>query len=345
MDAELSALVTAVPVDGSRAEEWFTTVRAVWEDEQSDLDAFLSRLREEAGHLVDANDLDLFRRRLDDLGGDPMDHLRRLAEHGPDELAAHLREPTGPRRPADAEPGGVGWIRPDQSERLTSAWGPDWERYLADQLDYRWGAGWEANPPDHKAEWLDDVLADLLPDAAHAESPPAESRNADSPLTDSPHAESPHTGAGRFDWVPDEQSERLASAWGPDWRQYLGEQLDHRWGAGWAANPDDHKAAWLPELVEDLLTPADDIPAQPPAPDAEPAAGTAHPPADQPSPAGSPSTAGPAETADYSAEDIRSAVDEVIAEVPGAENLSEEELAQIRADVAAALAGDGAAAQ
>ncbi|MFC7616817.1 hypothetical protein ACFQV2_28560 [Actinokineospora soli] len=52
----------------------------------------------------------------------------------------------------------------------------------------------------------------------------------------------------------------------------------------------------------------------------------------------------PAGAGDFSAEDIKSAVDEVLAEVPGAENLSEEELRQIRAQVAAALAAEGAPA-
>lgn len=287
MDTEVTALVTAFPLDSGRAEEWFTTMRAVWQVEQTDLDAFVSRLRDETGHLVDPHDLDLFRRALDDLGGDPMDHLRRLIEHEPYELADHLRaEPSGDR---------FDWVQPDQSDRMTAAWGQDWPDVLAEQLDYRWGAGWEVHPPEDKVEWLNDVLGELL-------------------------AEPPSEEAGRFDWVPVEQADRLTSAWGADWRQYLGEQLDHRWGEGWEANPDDHKAAWLPELVDVLLAPAEDIPAQADAPD----------------------HATDATPEEYTADEIKAVVDEVVAEMPGVENLSEEELAAIRAEVAEELAKEAA---
>lgn len=292
MDAETSALVTACPVDENRSEEWFTAIRAAWDAEQSDLQAFLSRLAEDTGHLTVPDDHEQFRRTLDDLGGDPLDHLRRLAEHEPDELAAHLAELSSP--PADSDTDRFAWVRPDQAERMAAAWGDDWPTALPEQLDYRWGDGWDANPDDHKVDWLDAVLAELVAD----------------PVPDE---------ADRFGWVPAEQADRLASAWGQDWQQHLGDQLDHRWGGNWAANPDDHKAAWLPDVVDELLTPAEDIPAQPTSPAAETTAG-----------------------GDFTAEDVKSAVDAAIAEVPGAESLSEEELAQVRAEVAEALAREGA---
>jgi hypothetical protein len=50
----------------------------------------------------------------------------------------------------------------------------------------------------------------------------------------------------------------LADAWGERWRAYLVEQLDARWGAGWQTNPDDHKRSWLTDLLPTLLGPADD---------------------------------------------------------------------------------------
>ena len=68
-------------------------------------------------------------------------------------------------------------------------------------------------------------------------------------------------GTDPFDWVPDAQRGQLAGAWGDSWSDYLGEQLDHRWGDGWAAYPAEDKAAWLPDVVAELLAQPDQEPA------------------------------------------------------------------------------------
>ncbi|MFC5289270.1 hypothetical protein ACFPM7_19635 [Actinokineospora guangxiensis] len=323
MDPEVSALVSAVPAEHPRADELFTAVRAAWEAEQTDLDPFLDRLRQEADHLLGPDDLDLLRAQLDQLGGDPMDHLRRLAEHDPAELAAHHAElHADPHADPYADPHAAGpdlggrldWVRPDQADRMAAEWGPGWPEFLPDQLDHRWGADWESHPAEHKAEWLGAVLDELA----------AEQSAVEQSATDQSTAEQ-QTGAGRFDWVPAEQADRLQSAWGPDWQQHLGDQLDHRWGADWESHPAEHKATWLPDVVDDLLTPAEAIPAQ----------------ADSPEQEQQPDQAQEA-AAGFSAREIDDAVSAAIADVPGAEDLSEADLAEIRAAVAQALTAEPA---
>jgi hypothetical protein len=53
-----------------------------------------------------------------------------------------------------------------------------------------------------------------------------------------------------FGWVGDEARTVLEGWWGSDWRTSLSQDLDLRWGAGWQAHPDEHKTAWLHELIE-----------------------------------------------------------------------------------------------
>jgi hypothetical protein len=336
MDSDVSALVSAVPAGHPRADELFTAVRTAWEAERTDLDPFLDRLRQEADHLLGPDDLDVLRAQLDHLGGDPMDHIRRLAEHDPAELAAHHAElhaelhadsqidpqvdPHAGLYAAAAETGGrLDWVRPDQADRMAAEWGPGWPEVLPDQLDHRWGADWESHPAEHKAEWLDALLDDLAAEQQAAEQPPAEQQAAEQ-----------QAGAGRFDWVPAEQADRLRSAWGPDWQQHLGDQLDHRWGADWESHPAEHKATWLPEVVDDLLTPAEAIPAQADSPEQEQQQDRAQDQTQEQAAAG------------FSAREIDDAVSAAIAEVPGAEDLSEADLAEIRAAVAEALTAEPA---
>lgn len=68
-------------------------------------------------------------------------------------------------------------------------------------------------------------------------------------------------GAQPFDWLTTEQAGRLQQAWGEHWRDYLGPQLDHRWGAGWEAHPVEHRQHWLNGLLDELLAPAQAEPA------------------------------------------------------------------------------------
>jgi hypothetical protein len=65
------------------------------------------------------------------------------------------------------------------------------------------------------------------------------------------------TDRDRFGWLSTDQSEALRQAWGEDWRDHLGPQLDHRWGEGWQAHPAEHRQHWLTDVLTELLTPAE----------------------------------------------------------------------------------------
>jgi hypothetical protein len=55
-----------------------------------------------------------------------------------------------------------------------------------------------------------------------------------------------------FGWVTEEQAPVLADLYGEDWAQPLTWELDARWGSGWQGHPDEHKRAWLTDLVPAL---------------------------------------------------------------------------------------------
>ena len=110
-------------------------------------------------------------------------------------------------------------------------------------------------------------------------------------------------GEGEFDWVLPEYQGDLAALWGDQWADYLREQLDYRWGEGWQAHPGDHKAAWFDDVFAELTQPQ---------PEAEAAA-----------------EAQPVE--------ITSALTGAMATVPGATELSQEQLAEVMAEVQARI--------
>lgn len=183
--------------------------------------------------------------------------------------------------------GPFGWVLDDHRAYLQGLWAAEWPDRLTVELDVRWGAGWQEHPAEHKASWL----ADLVADGALAD---------------------------EFGWVPPEHHDALAHRWGAGWRGPLSSDLDARWGAGWQQHPDEHKAAWLtdllavPALAEDQ--PAGDEPAEEePAQDA--------PAMDEPTPS--------------KALSQDEAVDEVIEmamALPGFAELTDEEAADIIAD-------------
>lgn len=119
--------------------------------------------------------------------------------------------------------------------------------------------------------------------------------------------------ADRFGWLSQGQVERLRSGWGDQWREYLGQQLDYRWGADWEATyATEGSQGYLDALIEEWL------PSQPGAP--------AQASIDQLSP-----------------EDTTRLIDAAIADavknIPGADELTEEELAEVAAAVRAQTAG------
>jgi hypothetical protein len=126
----------------------------------------------------------------------------------------------------------------------------------------------------------------------------------------SPSTESAQAEDG-FGWVSEPIRAELIQQWGADWETMLGSQLDNRWGDGWRSNPAEHKATWLDGLLPVLLG------------GAESAAGSA---------------TGQPETPEVSADEVaRQALEEAIAEIPGADSLPQETVQQILADIAAEL--------
>jgi hypothetical protein len=124
-------------------------------------------------------------------------------------------------------------------------------------------------------------------------------------------AQAPGQPVDRFGWVADRQAQALAAAWGDQWQGYLGQQLDYRWGAGWEATYartdsqgylDQLIAEWLPQPVQR------EVAAQPVVP------------------------------ADLE-RSIDQAIAEAVATIPGAADLTEQELAEVRATVRAELSG------
>jgi hypothetical protein len=163
---------------------------------------------------------------------------------------------------ASADP--VGWVTDEQRAQLANQLGDGWPDILAADLETRWGTDWESHPDEHKTAWLTDLLT---------------------------------TGAftTTLGWVTEEQQTELTTLWGTDWPETLTTDLETRWGTDWESHPDEHKTAWLTDLI---------------------AAGAfAGPAADPESP--------------------QAAMAElwtVARDVPGAETLSDEELAEIIAD-------------
>lgn len=137
-------------------------------------------------------------------------------------------------------------------------------------------------------------------------------------------------------WVTQEQRDYLESAWGTAWPDSLTEYLNGNWGAGWEQHPDDHKAAWLQDLIHTWSAqgPAE-TPAEGQAVPAEAAEGQA-------APAEAADVEIPPEVAE---ELVDSALKEVLAEIPGAEELSEEEIAELRAEILEELGTNPAARQ
>ena len=152
------------------------------------------------------------------------------------------------------------------------------------------------------------------------------------------------SAAGRFGWLLEDATlvgrVEKAFRYQPEhYDEYLGPYLDQYWGGGWEQNPDDHKRAWLDQMLSGMET-MTDAPADPTASTPAEAAATAQGAGN----AAATSTA--AEPADPAAEELGQAVADVLAEamaqVPGAADLPPEVLQQVLAE---ALASAQPAAQ
>lgn len=148
---------------------WFQLVQQAFEAGQQDTDTtqFAARVRA-AGAPFDVEE---FLRALETLG-DGIRPVARMLEYMPQVPTVYweLYWQRHPQADTAATDDRFGWLTESQRTRLTTAWGAQWRFYLGEQLDYRWGHGWETHPAEHKWQWLDDLLVELLapvPDATH----------------------------------------------------------------------------------------------------------------------------------------------------------------------------------
>lgn len=131
----------------------------------------------------------------------------------------------------------------------------------------------------------------------------------------------PVQSVDRFGWLADRQAQTLAGAWGDQWQGYLGQQLDYRWGAGWEATyARTDSQGHLDQLI------AEWVPQQP---------GARQPVRQQATEQEPEVELTPTELAEI----VDEAVEEGIRTVPGADELSEPEIAEIAAEVRAEMTG------
>jgi hypothetical protein len=125
-----------------------------------------------------------------------------------------------------------------------------------------------------------------------------------------------------FAWVTQEQRDYLQSVWGSGWPDALTEYLNGQWGEGWEQHPDEHKAAWLTDLIHTWSAQGgeDTAEAATGAATAAEAPGGAAAEAELPAP-------------EVVAEFVDSELKAALAQIPGADELTEEEIGELRAEI------------
>jgi hypothetical protein len=171
VDGDTAELIVSMPLTSDdEVTYWFGLVQEAYDagPDDPDTERFVQQLRETGGSL-DSSGLEQFVQILQ-YGGDGLRPVARMLELSP-LLPGVYWELYWQKYPADSEEAAeapaedgdrFGWVTQPHQERLAAAWGPEWATYLGEQLDYRWGAGWEANPADHKQHWMEDLINELL---------------------------------------------------------------------------------------------------------------------------------------------------------------------------------------
>ena len=119
------------------------------------------------------------------------------------------------------------------------------------------------------------------------------------------------TTASPFAWLRPDHQDQLASWWGSEWPDTLSAQLEARWGSGWQGHPDEHQAAWFEDAMREWSGES---------------GGQAEAKAE-------PEAAAEQLTSEAAVELVERALAELMAEVPGAEELSPEDLVELRAEL------------
>jgi hypothetical protein len=188
IDLGTAELMTAIPFSSNEeVAYWFELLHQAYEAGPQDTDTtgFAARVRETAP--FDPGAVEEFLQALEYAGEgvQPVARMLELQPQLPDLYWELYWQRYGEAEPDAAGAGTTehgttehgsaedrfGWVTEAQSGRLATAWGADWQHYLGEQLDYRWGQGWESNPAEHKQPWLDALLDELLAPAAEQTGP------------------------------------------------------------------------------------------------------------------------------------------------------------------------------
>lgn len=167
LDERVESLMTAVRLDSEQElAGWRTALQEACPADRPDLtaDEFAGALRA-AGGTVPAESVEYFVLTLESLGDGirPVIDLVRTLEGQPD-LYWQLYQQLYPA-PESAGVDRFAWLGRRQVQRLSDGWGGDWQQYLGQQLDYRWGAGWEATYATEGSQgYLDALIAEWLPE-------------------------------------------------------------------------------------------------------------------------------------------------------------------------------------
>ncbi|WP_370941863.1 hypothetical protein AB5J62_22415 [Amycolatopsis sp. cg5] len=158
VDDTTAGLVLAFELrDDDEVLAWWRTVREARQEAGDDVAVLVEQVRRDAA--VSDRTVEVFAELVSAEGVYLVDRLLELEPWLP-ALFWSLREPP------------FGWVTTAQRDVLTSVWGAEWEAPLREQLAGLWGPDWDGHPGDHKAVWLDDLLAEWTARPAEPEPEP-----------------------------------------------------------------------------------------------------------------------------------------------------------------------------
>ncbi|HEX3651173.1 MAG TPA: hypothetical protein VHV49_22330 [Pseudonocardiaceae bacterium] len=178
LDEHVEALMTAIRLDSEQdLENWRAVLREACPGEVT-IEEFGSTLRDRASAWP-TESVEYFLQTLESFGDGvrPVTELLQTLERQPEVYwqLYHQLYPQPPDAGAATPADRFGWLRQEQVKRLSDGWGDQWQEYLGQQLDYRWGAGWEATYATEGSQgYLDALIDEWLPTRPEASAPQAQ---------------------------------------------------------------------------------------------------------------------------------------------------------------------------